>query len=94
LRSCDAKNIVFVKLDVKGKKEKLKAISRRVGAGAERHVFWPVLLARAISDLFDLFPEPTVCRIILHTLMPVQMSLETGRLEREGIDSIHRSRGR
>jgi len=46
---------------------------------------------RRIQNLLDFFPQPTVCRIILHTLVPIQMGLETGLLEREGIHPIHQT---
>ena len=34
-----------------------------------------------IQNLFDLFPEPAVCRAILHTLVPVQMGLARKRAQ-------------
>jgi len=44
------------------------------------------------QDLFDFFPQPAVCRIILHTLVPVQVGFEAGRLEREGMHLVHQTR--
>ena len=40
------------------------------------------------QDLFDFFPQPAICRIILHTLVPVQVGFEPGRLQREGMHLI------
>src|ERR1019366_4784803 len=34
--------------------------------------------------LFRFLPVASGCRIILHTLVPVQMGFETGRLQRKG----------
>ena len=44
------------------------------------------------QDLFDFFPQPAVCWIILHTLVPVQVGFEAGRLEREGMYLVHQIR--
>jgi hypothetical protein len=43
------------------------------------------------QDPLDFFPQPAVCRIILHTLVPVQVSFETGRWEREGMHLVHQT---
>src|ERR1700677_344146 len=43
------------------------------------------------KHLFDFFSQPAICRIVFHTLVPVQMSFETGRWQREGIHPIRRT---
>jgi hypothetical protein len=45
---------------------------------SRRSAFWG-------QDLFDFVPQPAICRVILHTLVPVQVGLQTGRVEPEAV---------
>src|ERR1700728_4636992 len=43
------------------------------------------------QDVFDLFPQPAICRVTFDTLVPVQVRFQTGGRERKGKHLIDRS---
>ncbi len=44
------------------------------------------------QDPFDFFPQPAICRIVLHALMPVQVGFEPRCLQGEGVHLIDQAR--